>query len=224
MGQKLSRSFKKLGRKQPQVEENAPPLYEEHALPRHEEDVLPQQEEFVLPKEGEIALHLREESAPARQEEIAVPPYEENPLPPEPLLETPPQQQPLLEVPLPQQLFQEKPLLTNYVVKEREVKKANRELHNLTSKMDDLQKIETLQKRVTEHLADMKRLERDNLKNKKRGDTLQKEKDHARGELAKSVTLRDKLEKLCRELQRENNRLKVCLRMEPNTGRLNLEC
>lgn len=102
-----------------------------------------------------------------------------------------------------------KSLLT--ALKEREVKKANRELNNLTSKMDDLQKIETLQKRVTEHLADMKRLERDNLKNKKRGDMLQKEKDHARTELSKSMTLKEKLEKLCRELQRENNRLKVFL-------------
>lgn len=101
----------------------------------------------------------------------------------------------------------EKTLLTSH--KEREVKKANRELNNLTSKMDDLQKIETLQKRVTEHLADMKRLERENLKNKKRGDMLQKEKDHARTELSKSMTLKEKLEKLCRELQRENNRLKV---------------
>ncbi|APA09406.1 hypothetical protein sscle_05g041760 [Sclerotinia sclerotiorum 1980 UF-70] len=91
---------------------------------------------------------------------------------------------------------------------EREVKKANRELNNLTSKMDDLQKIETLSRRVTEHLADMKRLERDNQKNKKRGDVLQKEKDVARTDLAKSNTLREKLEKLCRELQKENNRLK----------------
>lgn len=95
------------------------------------------------------------------------------------------------------------------IVTEREVKKANRELNSLTSKMDDLQKIETLQKRVTEHLADMKRLERENLKNKKRGDMLQKEKDHSRTELSKSMTLKEKLEKLCRELQRENNRLKV---------------
>jgi chromosome segregation ATPase len=101
----------------------------------------------------------------------------------------------------------ERTLLT--APEEREVKKANRELNNLTSKMDDLQKIETLQKRVTEHLADMKRLERENLKNKKRGDMLQKEKDHARTELSKSMTLKEKLEKLCRELQRENNRLKV---------------
>jgi len=75
--------------------------------------------------------------------------------------------------------------------------------------MDDMQKIEVLQKRVTEHLADMKRLERDNIKNKKRGDMLQKEKDLARTEQSKTNTLKDKLEKLCRELQRENNRLKV---------------
>ena len=104
-------------------------------------------------------------------------------------------------------------LLTSHDLLEREVKKANRELNNLTSKMDDLQKIETLQKRVTEHLADMKRLERENLKNKKRGDMLQKEKDHSRTELSKSTTLREKLEKLCRELQRENNRLKVILKI-----------
>lgn len=55
----------------------------------------------------------------------------------------------------------------------------------------------------------MKRHERDNLKNRKRGDQLQKEKDHSRTELSKNVSLREKLEKLCRELQRENNRLKV---------------
>jgi len=99
--------------------------------------------------------------------------------------------------------------LTSDDLQEREVKKANRELNTSISKMDDLQKIETLQKRVTEHLADMKRLERENLKNKKRGDMLQKEKDHARAEESKTKSLKDKLEKLCRELQRENNRLKV---------------
>ncbi|KAG9241386.1 myosin-like coiled-coil protein-domain-containing protein [Calycina marina] len=91
---------------------------------------------------------------------------------------------------------------------EREVKKANRELNTSMSKMDELQKIDVLQKRVTEHLADMKRLERENQKNKKRGDNLQKEKDHGRAELSKSVQLKEKLEKLCRELQKENNRLK----------------
>lgn len=100
-------------------------------------------------------------------------------------------------------------ILANMNPLEREVKKANRELNTSMSKMDELQKIETLQKRVTEHLADMKRLERENLKNKKRGDMLQKEKDHGRTELSKSVQLKEKLEKLCRELQKENNRLKV---------------
>lgn len=92
---------------------------------------------------------------------------------------------------------------------DREVKKANRELNNYTSKMDDMGKIEVLQKRVTEHLANMKRLERENLKNKKRAETLSKEKDHAKTDLSKTTTLKEKLEKLCRELQRENNRLKV---------------
>ncbi len=75
--------------------------------------------------------------------------------------------------------------------------------------MDDLQKINVLQLRVSEHLASMKRLERENQKNKKRGDLLQKEKDHARSDLSKTTSLKEKLEKLCRELQRENNRLKV---------------
>lgn len=89
------------------------------------------------------------------------------------------------------------------------MKKASRELNNQTSKLDDIQKIEALQKRCADLFAEMKRLERDNLKNKKRGDQLQKEKDHGRTELGKNVTLREKLEKLCRELQRENNRLKV---------------
>jgi predicted RNase H-like nuclease (RuvC/YqgF family) len=94
---------------------------------------------------------------------------------------------------------------------EREVRKASRELNNQTSKLDDIQKIEALQKRCADLFAEMKRLERDNLKNKKRGDQLQKEKDHSRTELSKNVSLREKLEKLCRELQRENNRLKVSL-------------
>lgn len=99
--------------------------------------------------------------------------------------------------------------LTYDCLTEREVKKASRELNNQTSKLDEFGKIEALQKRCADLFAEMKRLERDNLKNKKRGDTLQKEKDASRNELSKNVTLREKLEKLCRELQRENNRLKV---------------
>lgn len=75
--------------------------------------------------------------------------------------------------------------------------------------MDNLQKIDHLTKRCSDLLADMKRHERESLKNKKRGDQLQKEKDQSRTELTKTVGLKEKLEKLCRELQKENNKLKV---------------
>ncbi|KAL2159623.1 hypothetical protein VTH06DRAFT_2192 [Thermothelomyces fergusii] len=91
---------------------------------------------------------------------------------------------------------------------EREVRKANRELHNQTAKMTDLQKIEHLTKRCSDLLSDMKRHERESIKNKKRGDQLQKDKDNSRNELNKTVSLKEKLEKLCRELQKENNKLK----------------
>ncbi|KAK3940713.1 alpha-taxilin [Diplogelasinospora grovesii] len=91
---------------------------------------------------------------------------------------------------------------------EREVKKANRELHNATSKMNDLQKIEHLTKRCSDLFSEMKRHERESIKNKKRGDQLQKDKDNNRNELNKTTSLKEKLEKLCRELQKENNKLK----------------
>lgn len=97
---------------------------------------------------------------------------------------------------------------------EREVKKANRELHSQTSKMSELQKIDHLTKRCSDLLAEMKRHERESIKNKKRGDQLQKEKDSSRTELSKTIGLKEKLEKLCRELQKENNKLKV-LRYTP---------
>src|SRR5689334_21353593 len=94
---------------------------------------------------------------------------------------------------------------------EREVKKANRELHTATSRMNDIQKIDHLTKRCSDLLSEMKRHERESIKNKKRGDQLQKDKDNTRNELNKTTSLKEKLEKLCRELQKENNKLKVCL-------------
>lgn len=100
-------------------------------------------------------------------------------------------------------------LLLTISFQERERRKYARELNNLTVKMDDLQRIDTLQTRVSELFTNMKRLERENQKNKKRGDQLQKEKDNARHDLTKTTSLKEKLEKLCRELQKENNRLKV---------------
>ncbi|KAI3550144.1 myosin-like coiled-coil protein [Colletotrichum filicis] len=88
------------------------------------------------------------------------------------------------------------------------VKRANRDLAQQVAKMSDLQKIEHLTRRSSELLADMRRVERENQKNKKRGDALQKEKDANRTELSKTVGLKEKLEKLCRELQRDNNKYK----------------
>lgn len=79
--------------------------------------------------------------------------------------------------------------------------------------MNDLQKIDHLTKRCSDLLAEMKRHERESIKNKKRGDQLQKDKDNTRTELNKTTSLKEKLEKLCRELQKENNKLKVCIRL-----------
>ncbi|KAM3438345.1 hypothetical protein NHJ13734_004218 [Beauveria thailandica] len=91
---------------------------------------------------------------------------------------------------------------------EREVRRASRDLLQRISKMDDSQKIDHLTKRSSELLADLRRLEKENQKNKKRGDILQKERDINRTELSKTIGLKEKLEKLCRELQRDNNKMK----------------
>jgi len=96
---------------------------------------------------------------------------------------------------------------------EREVKKATKDLNNLLTGIENpLSRLETVQKRYTELLADMKRVDRENTKNKKRSDQLQKEKDQGRSELSKTNSMKEKLEKLCRELQRENKKLKVSSR------------
>ena len=55
----------------------------------------------------------------------------------------------------------------------------------------------------------MKKLERDHAKAKKRADLLQKESDKAKSENNKTATMKDKLEKLCRELTKENKKMKV---------------
>lgn len=92
---------------------------------------------------------------------------------------------------------------------EREVKRAVRDLTNLLAGMETLSRIEIVQKKYAELLADMKRLDRENVKSKKRADQLQKEKDQGRSELSKTVSMKEKLEKLCRELTRENKKIKV---------------
>jgi chromosome segregation ATPase len=93
---------------------------------------------------------------------------------------------------------------------EREVKKANRDLnHELSTHENPLARIDAVQKKYTQLLTDMKRLEREYQKSKKRADTLQKEKDSAKSELNKTNSLKEKLEKLSRETSNENRKLRV---------------
>lgn len=95
------------------------------------------------------------------------------------------------------------------VCTEREVKKANREIASLLSNMDGpMSQLTALQKKYTELLSDMKRMEREHAKAKKRGDQLQKEKDAQRSELTKVTTMKDKLDKLSRDFAKENKKLK----------------
>lgn len=75
-----------------------------------------------------------------------------------------------------------------------------------------INKIDTIQRKYSELLAEMKRTEREHIKSKKRADQLQKEKDTQRSELTKATTMKDKLEKLSRELTKENKKLKEDLR------------
>ncbi|KAI5838905.1 myosin-like coiled-coil protein-domain-containing protein [Morchella snyderi] len=91
----------------------------------------------------------------------------------------------------------------------RAVRKANKELAELVSGRDDhLAKVDAIQTKYSELLHEMKRLERDHAKARKRADQLQKERDQSRSEMQKAVTVKHKLESLCRELQKENKRIK----------------
>lgn len=93
---------------------------------------------------------------------------------------------------------------------EREVKKATRDLNQLLNNIESpMTRLETVHKKYTELLADMKKLDRDYAKSKKRADQLQKDQDKGKSELNKTATMKDKLEKLCRELTKENKKVKV---------------
>jgi DNA repair ATPase RecN len=90
------------------------------------------------------------------------------------------------------------------------VKKATRDLNQLLTNIESpMTRLETVHKKYTELLADMKKLDRDYAKSKKRADQLQKDQDKGKSELNKTVTMKDKLEKLCRELTKENKKVKV---------------
>ncbi|KIX00345.1 uncharacterized protein Z518_10484 [Rhinocladiella mackenziei CBS 650.93] len=92
---------------------------------------------------------------------------------------------------------------------DREVKKATRDLHELMNSVEGpLSRLDFVQKKYEELLTEMKKLERDYAKNKKRADQLQKEQEKSKSEHNKTTTMKDKLEKLCRELTKENKKLK----------------
>lgn len=93
---------------------------------------------------------------------------------------------------------------------EREIKKATRDLNQLLNNIESpLTRLDTVQKKYTELLADMKKLGRRYAKSKQREDQLQKDQDKAKADLSKTATMKDKLEKLCRELTKENKKVKV---------------
>ena len=92
---------------------------------------------------------------------------------------------------------------------EAEVKKANRDLSQLLNTMEPHNsKMDTVQRKYTELLGEMKKLEREHVKAKKRGDQLQKEKEEVGKDRTRERGLKEKLEKLSRELTKENKKLK----------------
>lgn len=92
---------------------------------------------------------------------------------------------------------------------DREVKKATRDLNELMNSVEGpMNRLDVVQRKYEELLAEMKKLERDHTKSKKRGDQLQKDSDKAKTEHTKTASMKEKLEKLCRELTKENKKLK----------------
>ncbi|KAI9724483.1 MAG: hypothetical protein M1812_000551 [Candelaria pacifica] len=96
-----------------------------------------------------------------------------------------------------------------FAYRDRDVKKATRDMTNLLSSIESpLSKLDLLHSRYKDLVHEMKRLDRDHAKSKKRGDQLQKEKDSARSELNKTNIMKEKLEKLARDLQKDNKKMK----------------
>lgn len=91
----------------------------------------------------------------------------------------------------------------------------------MLSTMDpSLSRLEAVQKKYTELLAEMKRTEREHNKAKKRADQLQKEKDKGITDLNKATQAKDKLEKIARDFTKENKKLKVSSKARTAFGAL----
>lgn len=96
---------------------------------------------------------------------------------------------------------------------EAEVKKANRDLSQLLNTLEPHNsKMDVVQRKYTELLSEMKKVEREHVRAKKRGDQLQKEKEEIAKERTRERGLKEKLEKLSRELTKENKKLKEDLK------------
>ncbi|KAL9112398.1 MAG: hypothetical protein Q9227_003240 [Pyrenula ochraceoflavens] len=92
---------------------------------------------------------------------------------------------------------------------EKEVKRAIRGLTETLNKIEDpMARLDTTKTKYAKLYGDMKRLEREHIKSKKKADTLQKEQDKLKNEASKATSMREKLEKLCRELSKNNKDLK----------------
>lgn len=96
------------------------------------------------------------------------------------------------------------------------VKQHNRELKKSLDRIaDPLQKLDSLKDKYNKLWTDMKKADAELQKAKKRGDTLQKEKETVKSELNKANSAKDKLEKLSRDTNSENKRLRVRFRFPP---------
>lgn len=91
----------------------------------------------------------------------------------------------------------------------RAVKAERSKLNLLVSDTDsELDRITLLQKKYNSLFENMQKLERDHARSKQKWETTLKDHNSAKVELTRTNNMKQKLETLCRELQKENKRIK----------------
>lgn len=91
----------------------------------------------------------------------------------------------------------------------RAVKAEHRKLSSLVSETDsEIDKVTLLQRKYTSLFQDMQRLEREHARQRSKSEKSVKEHNTSKLELNKAINMKQKLETLCRELQKENKRIK----------------
>ena len=103
--------------------------------------------------------------------------------------------------------------ITRDVAEEREiadrVRAEQKRMANLVNAADsEIDKLNLLQRRYTALFQDMQRLEHDYARSRLGEASLRKDREVAAADLQKSNAIKQKLEALCRELQKENKRVK----------------